>query len=69
MFSLTSNIKEGDEEISLVGMKTLQSKLNISYSTLHRWMKKGLPYHKVKGGRKVSFNIRKVENWLEQQSI
>ena len=69
MFSLTSNIKEGDEGISLVGMKRLQEQLNISYSTLYRWMQRGLPYNKPKGGRKVSFNIEKVERWLEEQTI
>ena len=69
MFSLTSNIKDGDEGVSLMGMKQLQNHLGISYSTLYRMMKKGLPHYKPKGFKKVQFNIKKVEDWLEHQSI
>jgi len=41
--------------------------LNISYSTLYRWCKKGMPHYKVKGSKKVLFNRDKVQDWLENQ--
>ena len=69
LISLTANIDEGNDKVSLVDMKQIQKDLNISYSTLHRWMKKGLPYYKPRGGRKVQFNRDKVEEWLSENTI
>ena len=67
MFSLIENIKEDKKDFSPVGMKTILEELNISYSTLYRWCKKGMPHYKVKGSKKVLFNRDKVQDWLENQ--
>jgi excisionase family DNA binding protein len=66
MISITKNIK--DKEVSTIPMKLLQERLDISYSTLYRWTRyKGLPYYKPMGSKKVFFNMKKVEDWLDKQ--
>ena len=69
MFSLLSNVDDEKKEVSNVGLKTILKELDISYSTMWRWMRKGCPYYKVQGGRKLTFNRDKVEKWLEEQTI
>ena len=42
MFSLWDNVEMDKRDISVVGMKKIMEELNISYSTLYRWCKKGI---------------------------
>ena len=50
-------------------MKQILEDLGISYSTLYRWCKKGMPHYKVRGSNKITFNREKVKEWLEEQTI
>tara|TARA_B100000809_G_C14601710_1_gene337648 strand:- start:105 stop:257 length:153 start_codon:yes stop_codon:yes gene_type:complete len=50
-------------------MKQILEDLGISYSTLYRWCKKGMPHYKVRGSKKITFNREKVKEWLEEQTI
>jgi excisionase family DNA binding protein len=68
MISLTNNIEPNKNYISVVGMKTILQDLNISYSTLYRWCQKGMPYYKVSGSKKLTFNREAVQKWLEEQT-
>ena len=68
MISLTNNIEPNKNYISVVGMKTILQDLNISYSTLYRWCKKGMPHYKVNGSKKLTFNREAVQKWLEEQT-
>ena len=67
MFSLWDNVEMDKRDISVVGMKKIMEELNISYSTLYRWCKKGMPHYKEKGSKEVLFNRDKVQDWLENQ--
>ena len=67
MFSLWYNVEMDKRDISVVGMKTIMAELTISYSTLYRWCKKGMPHYNVKGSKKVLFNRDTVQDWLENQ--
>ena len=67
MFSLWDNVEMDKRDISVVGMKKIMEELNISYSTLYRWCKKGMPHYKVKGSKNLLFNRDKVQDWLENQ--
>ena len=69
MFSLTNHIDSKKLDVSVIGMKSIMKELNISYSTLYRWItNKDMPHYKVKGSKKLLFNRNKIEEWLEGQT-
>jgi len=69
MISITKNIQSTNNYVSVVSMKQILEDLGISYSTLYRWCKKGMPHYKVRGSKKITFNREKVKEWLEEQTI
>lgn len=47
----------------LVNRKQLAEHFNVSYSTIQKWRKRGIPYIQLPTG-KVLYNIDEVEAWL-----
>ena len=47
-------------------VEAITKALGISRATLYRWIKGGLPHHKV--GRVVLFDQDEIDSWLRAQS-
>lgn len=45
----------------------LMEQVRVSRSTIHRWLRQGLPRHKV--GRIVLFDLQEVEEWIRQRAV
>lgn len=50
----------------MLSKKELAKELSISIPTIDRYMKQGMPYHKV-GKRLVRFYLKEVMEWIEKK--
>ena len=53
------------DSLSLLTMESMLNRLQVSYSTLHRMMKEGLPHYKR--SQKVYFSPDKVQDWFDKK--
>ena len=49
-----------------IDKKALANRLGLSRRTIDNWMQRGLPHLKL-GARRVRFDLRDVEPWLQRQ--
>ncbi len=49
-----------------IDKKALATRLGLSRRTIDNWMQRGLPHLKL-GARRVRFDLRDVEPWLQRQ--
>lgn len=49
-----------------IDKKALATRLGLSRRTIDNWMQRGLPHLKL-GDRRVRFDLRDVEPWLQRQ--
>jgi len=66
---IQNEIEMKNEEVYMdyITRKKMVEYFEMSNSTLSRWIRDGLPFIKVKGRRRVYFDKRQVENWLNNQ--
>ena len=62
---LENTTKPENDRLLLLPMESMMDKLQVSYSTLYRMMKEGLPHYKR--SQKVYFNPDKVQDWFDKK--